>query len=139
MHLLIIAVFLQNVLLRGSEKLSGPNDLIEHDNTNGLNDLNSLFGLKKNQKLLAPYILSDIPGIRILSNLNDLSGLNNLRGLNGLNSLISSKNLLNLMFSSTLAPKWPNLVSQSSKIHYFIDFWPSFRTEDVEDRDVTFN
>ena len=98
MHLLIIAVFLQNVLLRGSEKLSGPNDLIEHDNTNGLNDLNSLFGLKQsNTALLAFYSLSDFPGIRNLCSLNDLSDLNSLNGLNDLNSLILSKKLLVLM------------------------------------------
>jgi hypothetical protein len=46
---------------------------------------NSLFDLKKIQKL---YTMSDIPGIRILSSLNDLD------------SLISSKNLLNLMVLS---------------------------------------
>jgi hypothetical protein len=27
----------------------------------------------------------------------------------------------------------------SSKIYYFIEFWPSFRTEAVEDRNVTLN
>jgi hypothetical protein len=27
----------------------------------------------------------------------------------------------------------------SSEIYYFIDFWPSFRSEAVEDRNVTFN
>jgi hypothetical protein len=37
--------------------------------------------------------MSDIPGIRILSSLNDLD------------SLMSSKTLLNLMFPSTVAPK----------------------------------
>ena len=47
----------------------------------------------KNQKLLTLYILSDFPGIRNLNSLNDL------------NSLFLSKNLGNLMFSSTLAPK----------------------------------
>jgi hypothetical protein len=52
--------------------------------------------------MLALYILRDIPGIRILSSLNDLNSLNNLSGLK---ILISSKNLLNLMFPSTLAPK----------------------------------
>ena len=55
---------------------------------------NSLFDLKKNQKLLSLYTMSDIPGIRILSSLNDL---NSLSGLNDLDSLISSKNFLNLM------------------------------------------
>ena len=28
---------------------------------------------------------------------------------------------------------------ESSKIHYFFEFWTSFRTEAVEDRDVIFN
>ena len=55
------------------------------------------------QKLLALYILSDFSGIRDLSSINDL---NNLSGLNHFNSLfLSKKNLENLMFSSTLAPK----------------------------------
>ena len=59
----------------------------------------------KNQKQPALYILSDFHGIRNLSGLNDLCSLNNLGGLNDLFSLISSKNLLSLIFSSTLAPK----------------------------------
>jgi hypothetical protein len=54
--------------------------------------------------------MSDFPGIRNLSGLNDL---NNLSGLNDLYSLISFKNLLSLMFP--------------------------FLLEAVEDRDVTFN
>ena len=55
--------------------------------------------------------------------LDDLNSLNGLSGLNDLDSLISLKNLLSFMFSSTMAPKWPILVSQwSSKTHYFIDF-----------------
>ena len=68
----------------------------------------------KNQKLLTLYILSDFPGIRNLSSLNDLNSLN---GLNNLDSLFSSKNLGILMFSSTLAPKWPILVSQCEMDH----------------------
>ena len=56
----------------------------------------------KNQKLLTPYILSDFPGIRKLNSLNDL---NSLSGLDDLDSFFSSKNLGNLMLSSTLAPK----------------------------------
>ena len=59
----------------------------------------------KNQKQPALYILSDFPGIRNPSGLNDLNSLNNLSGLNDLNSLISSKTLLSLMFPSTLTPK----------------------------------
>jgi hypothetical protein len=65
----------------------------------------------KNQKLLTLYILSDFPGIRNLSSLNDLNNLSDL------DSLFSSKNLGNLMFSSTLAPKWPILVSQCGMDH----------------------
>ena len=45
----------------------------------------------KNQKQPALYILSDFPGIRNLSGLNDLYSLNNLGGLKDLFSLISSK------------------------------------------------
>ena len=60
------------------------------------------FLASKNQKLLTLCILSDFPGIRNVSSLNDLNSLN---GLNDLDSLFSSKNLGNLMFSSTLAPK----------------------------------
>ena len=33
--------------ISGSEELSGLNNLIRHDNITGLNDLNSLFALKK--------------------------------------------------------------------------------------------
>ena len=40
---------------------------------------------------LEPYMLSDFPGIKNLSVLNDLSSLNNRIGLNDLHSLISSK------------------------------------------------
>ena len=68
----------------------------------------------KNQKLLTLCILIDFPGIRNVSSLNDLNSLN---GLNDLDSLFSSKNLGNLMFSSTLAPKWPILVSQCEMDH----------------------
>jgi hypothetical protein len=42
---------------------------------------------------LALYILSDFPGIKNLSGLNDLNSFNNLSGLNDLYSLISSKHL----------------------------------------------
>jgi hypothetical protein len=87
--------------LSGSENLSALNDPNRHDNITSFNDLSSLFGLKK-LKLLALYILSDFPGIRNLSSLNDLNSLNNLSGLL---SLISSKNLLRLIFVSTLAQK----------------------------------
>ena len=66
---------------------------------------------------LALYILSYFHGIRNLSGLNDLYSLNNLGGLNDLFSLISSKKLLNLRFSSTLAPKWPFLVFQCGMNH----------------------
>ena len=96
---------ISRVYLSGSENLSGLYNLNRHDTITGLNDLNSLFGLK-NQKMLALYILSDFPGIRNLSSQNDLNSLSGLSGLNDLDSLISSKNLLSLMFPSTLAPKW---------------------------------
>ena len=59
----------------------------------------------KNQKLGALYIPSVLPGIRNLNSLNDFNSLNNLSGLDDLDSLFLSKNLGNLMFSSTLAPK----------------------------------
>ena len=78
---------------------------------------------------LALGILSDFPGIRNLSGLNDLNSLNNLSGLNDLCSLISSKTLLNLMFPSALTSKmtYPShwMWDESSKIHFFIDFWHS--------------
>ena len=59
----------------------------------------------KNQKQPALYILRDFPGIRNLSSFNELNSLNNLRGLNDLESLFLSKDLGNLTFLSTLAPK----------------------------------
>ena len=59
----------------------------------------------KNQKQPTFYILSDFPGIRNPSGLNDLNSLNNLSGLYGLFGLILSKESLNLMFPSTLKPK----------------------------------
>ena len=77
-------------------------------------------------------LLSDFPGIRSLSHLNDLNSLNKLSGLNDLYSLISSKNYLNLMFPSTLTPKWPILYpgllmwDGPSKIHFFIHFLAAF-------------
>ena len=55
----------------------------------------------KNQKLLTLYILSDFPGIRNLSGLNDL---NSLCGLNDFDSLISQNKSLSFMFPSTTAP-----------------------------------
>jgi hypothetical protein len=77
---------------------------------------------QKIKKLHALYILSDFIGIKNLSSLNDLNSLNSLSGLNDIDSFILSIFLLNLMFPSTLVPKLPILVSQSSKIYYFIDF-----------------
>ena len=77
----------------GSDNLSGLKNLIRHDNLTGLNDLNSLFGLRKS-KTAYIYTLSDFPGIRNLSILNDLNSLNNLRGLNDLYILILSNNYL---------------------------------------------
>ena len=56
----------------------------------------------ENKKQRALYILSDFPGIRNLSGLNDL---NNLSGLIDLSSLNSSKKLLRLMFPLILATK----------------------------------
>ena len=91
---------------------------------------------------LAPCILSDFPGIRSLSGLNDLNSLNNLSGLNDLGSLISSKNLLNLMFPSTLAQNdlsWSFNVGWIIKNTLFYWFLALFLLEAVEDRDVTFN
>ena len=63
----------------------------------------------KNQKQHVLYILSYFPDIRNLSSLNDLNSFNNLGGLNDFYSLNSSKNLLSLMFPSTLT--WHILVS----------------------------
>ena len=84
----------------------------------------------KKQQLYTLYILSYFPYIRNLSSLNDLNSLNNLSNLNDLNSLISSKDLLSLMFSSILAPKWPVLMSQCGMGHQrpiiFMDLWQSF-------------
>ena len=67
--------------LSGSKTINGLSDLTRCDNITGLNDLNSILGLKTS-KLLALYILSDILGIRILS-----------------------KKILNLILPSILAPK----------------------------------
>ena len=59
-------------------------------------------------------------------------------GTSLLSSLFSSKNLLSLVFLSTLAPKWPILVSQCGMDHQKSttsnQILPSFRTEVVEDR-----
>jgi hypothetical protein len=71
--------------------------------------------------------LSDFPGLRNLSGLNDL---NNLSGLNDLYSLISSKKNTELDVSINPYNKmtYPGLLmwDGSSKIHYFIDFWHTF-------------
>jgi hypothetical protein len=74
---------------------------------------------KQNQKLLALYTLSDFPGIRILSSLNDLGSLNDLSGLNDLNSLISSKNCLNLMVLSILVPQFYGFNQKSTILWIF--------------------
>ena len=125
-----------------SHKLINFKHLSGSNNLSGLNDLNSLFGLKKIKKLLAFYILSDFPGNRNLSSLNDLDSLNNLSGLNDLNSLFSSKNLGNLMFPSILAPKWPIWslnVEWIIKNPLFYRFLALFLLEAVEAMYVTFN
>ena len=93
----------------------------------------------KNKKQPPHYLLSDFPGIRNLSDLNDLYSLNNLDGLNDLFSLISSKKLLNWMFPSTLAPKWPLSVGWIIKNSIFYWFLAPLQLEAVEDRDVTFD
>ena len=81
----------------------------------------------KIQKLLVLYILRDFSGIRNLSTQQPL--------------LI--KKLIEFSFFINPGTKmtYPGLSmwDGSSKIHYFIDFWPSFRTEAVEDRNVDFN
>ena len=76
---------------------------------------------EQNQKLLALYTLSDFPGIKILSSLNDLSGLNDF------NSLISSKNCLNLMVLSILVPNLNgfNQISTIDSRHSF--YWRLWR------------
>jgi hypothetical protein len=79
----------------------------------------------KNQKLLALYILSDFPGIR------NLNILNNLSDLNDLNSLISLKQLLGLMFPSTLTPKTHILVSQFRMYHQILTILLIFGTISV--------
>ena len=84
----------------------------------------------KNQKQPALYILSDFPGIRNPSGLNDLNSLNNLSGLNDLNSLISPKRIAGLDVSINPDTKMTysgHLVFDGlSKVHYFIDFWHLF-------------
>jgi hypothetical protein len=80
--------------------------MISSDMIKSLASMTSTASLaSKKIKMLAFYILSDFPGNRNLSSLNDLNSLNNLSGLNDLNSLFLSKNLGNLMFPSTLALK----------------------------------
>jgi hypothetical protein len=79
--------------------LSGLSDLNRHDDSTRLNDLNSLFGLRK-IKITCTLHSEYFPCIK-----SDLDSLNNLTGLNVLDSLISSKKILSLMFPSTLQPK----------------------------------
>jgi hypothetical protein len=86
--------------------------------------------------MLGLGLLSDFPGIRNLSSLNDF---NNLSGLNDLTSLISSKTLLNLMFPSILAPNGPILVSQCGMNHQKSHILALFLLEAVEAMDVIFN
>ena len=75
-------------------------------------------------------MLSDSPGIKNLSGLNDLNSLNNLSGLNDLNSLISSKKNTELDVSINPDTKMTFsgllMFDGSLKIHYFIDFWHLF-------------
>ena len=56
----------------------------------------------KNQKQPALHILSDFPGIRNLSDLNDLYSLNILSGLNDLFSLISSKKICQIKVGASI-------------------------------------
>jgi hypothetical protein len=74
--------------------------------------------------------LSDFPGLRNLSNLNDLNSLNNFSGLNDLYSFISSKKIteLDVFINPDTKMTYPGLLLRdgSSKIHCFIDFWHPF-------------
>ena len=65
--------------------------------------------------------MSDIPGIRILSSLNDLNSLNTLIGLNDLNSLIPSKTYWTDVSINPSTNPGLLMWNGSSKIHYFID------------------
>ena len=98
---------------------------------------------------LALYMLSDFPGSKNLSGLNDLNSLNNLSGLNDLYSLISSENLyfkvkmyifdgllLFITWKRPLKSFWANLLCPFSLIYLsgWLDhpwhpndqYWPLF-------------
>jgi hypothetical protein len=84
--------------------------------------------------------LSDLNRHDNITGLNDLNSLSGLNGLNSLNSLISSKQLLRMMLSGIkMTYSGLSMWNELSKIHYFMEFWHSFRTEAVEDRDCIFN
>ena len=91
----------------------------------------------KNQKQPALYILSDFPGIRNPSGLNDLNSLNNFSDLNGLFSLISSKEITDLDVSINPDTKMTYsgllVFDGTLKMHCFIHFchlffWRLWRT-----------
>jgi hypothetical protein len=90
--------------------------------------------------MLALYTLSDFAGIGSLNSLIDLNSLNNLSGLNSLILSITYCEL-DIFINPGTKMTYPGLSmwDGSSKIYYFIEFWPSFRTEAVEDRNVTLN
>jgi hypothetical protein len=88
------------------------------------------------------FILSDFPGIRSLSSLNDLNSLNDLSGLNDLNSLISSKKLLSMLLPLTWQQNyqyWSLNVAWIIKKPLLYGVLTLFLLEAVEAMDGTFN
>ena len=88
------------------------------------------------------FILSDFPGIRSLSSLNDLNSLNDLSGLNDLNSLISSKNLLSMLLPLTWQQNyqyWSLNVAWIIKKPLLYGVLTLFLLEAMEAMDGTFN
>jgi len=93
----------------------------------------------KNQKLLALYTLSYFPALRNLSSI--MTSTTSVTSMASTASFHQKLTELNVSIHSGTEMTYPgpSMWDRSSKIYYFIEFWPSFRTEAVEARIVTFN
>ena len=98
--------------------------------------------VSKSQKLLALYTLSDFPALRNLSSImTSTASTTSVASMASTASFHQKLTELNVSIhaGTKMTYPGPSMWDGSSKIYYFIEFWPSFRTEAVEDRDVIFN
>ena len=122
-------VFPSLSLLSGIESLSGLHDLKRHDKITGLNDLNSLFGLKKS-KAACTLVIGRFPCHQEPQLPQWPQQPQWPQWPQWPQQPHFIKTLTEHDVAINLATKWHFLVSQcgiqSSKIHNFMDFWHSF-------------